>query len=134
MAPKHSGKKLATAVAAAALLWGEAASAAVTPLPARIDPLVALSALGTAGSQGAVCGSGAAAAAAATAAAQGAPGSCVLPVSDVTPPPPAPGAVPPPPPPAIGASIIIPLVVIAAWLAALVAIKSSGYAVPASPA
>lgn len=86
-----SYKNIIAAAGAFALLSSQAAYAA----PARIDPLVALSALGTAQSRTAVCAAGATAAAAgaATAAAQGAAPGCVLPVQAAppvaqTPPPP----------------------------------------------
>lgn len=125
MAPKRSAFKFATGVAAAALLWSQAATAAVSPLPPRVDPLVALSALGTTGSQNAVCGAGAqAAAAGATAAAQGAAGGCVLPVTDVAPPlPPEAG---PPPPPGGGPSLLPLLLGLAAIIAVMALIASSG--------
>lgn len=139
MVPKRSAFKFATGVTAAALLWSQAATAAVTPLSARVDPLVALSALGTAGSQGAVCGAGAqAAAAGAAAAAQGAAGGCVLPVSDVPPPPP-PAAGPVLPPPGPGFNVVPLLLGLAAIAAAIAIIASngsngSGNLTPVSPA
>ena len=78
--------KFAAAFAAAGLFASSAASAAPMTLGA-IDPLVAVSVLGTASSQAAVCAAGASAAAAAgaAAAAQG-NANCVLPVTDVPPP------------------------------------------------
>lgn len=75
-----SYKSVVAAAGAVALLSSQAAYAAPSP---RIDPLVALSALGTAQSRMSVCAAGASAAAAgaATAAAQGAAPGCVLPVT-----------------------------------------------------
>lgn len=65
--------------AAAAFLSAQVAHAAPVP---SIDPLVALSAFGTAQSQSAVCAAGASAAAAGAATASQAPGTnCVLPVT-----------------------------------------------------
>ena len=85
--------RAATAFAAASLFVGSAASAA--PVASRtVDPLVAVSMLGTASSQAAVCAAGAASVAAAAQAAPAQPG-CVLPVVDA--PPPAPVAEVPPP-------------------------------------
>lgn len=70
----------ALAAGAAALLSAQAAYAAPAP-SYMVDPLVSLSALGTAQSRTAVCAAGSTAAAmAGTAAVQGAPG-CVLPVT-----------------------------------------------------
>jgi hypothetical protein len=86
--------KLAIALASASLLVGSAASAATTTLRA-VDPLVAVSMLGTASSQAAICAAGAASTAAAVQAAPAQPG-CVLPVVDA--PPPAPVVEAPPPP------------------------------------
>lgn len=97
-------RSMALAAGAAALLSTQAAYAA--PLKSRlaIDPLVSLSALGTAQSRAAVCAAGAAAAAAgaATAAAQGAAPGCVLPVTAPPPPPPVTTTVAPLPPPVAG--------------------------------
>jgi len=88
-------KSLIVAIGSVALLSGQTASAAAP----RIDPLVSLSALGTAQSRAAVCAAGASAAAAGAATAGAAsvaqspaPG-CVLPVTD-----PAPVAAAPPAP------------------------------------
>lgn len=80
-----SYKNMIAAAGALALLSTQAAYAAPAP---RLDPLVALSALGTAQSRTAVCAAGASAAAAgaATAAAQGAAPGCVLPVTGAPPP------------------------------------------------
>ena len=73
-------RTLLVAAGAAALLSAQIATAAPVP---RIDPLVSLSALGTAQSRSAVCAAGASAAiAAGAAAAQAAPApGCVLPVT-----------------------------------------------------
>lgn len=83
-----TSRKVAAGLAAAGLFVGSAAGAA--EMPARtVDPLVAVSLLGTASSQAAVCAAGTASAAAAGAA-QGVAGQqgCVLPVVDTPPPPP----------------------------------------------
>ena len=103
---------LASAVAAASLVTSSVASAAVAPAPApTINPLVALSAFGTAQSRAALCSASTVAAAAATAQAQ--PG-CVLPVLD-TPPPPVVTEAPPPviaePVAVAGAPNLLPLLV-----------------------
>ena len=95
MATRGSLRRLTTAFVAASLLAGSASAAA----PRSVDPLVALSVLGTSESYAAICAVGAAQAAstAATAATQGAaPGGCVLPVVDAAPPPVVTEAVPPP--------------------------------------
>lgn len=77
------------ALAVAALLSSQAASAAPLISPVGVDPLVSLSLLGTAQSRSAVCSAGAAAVSAGAAAAQAMvrPPGCVLPVAA---PPPAP--------------------------------------------
>ena len=56
MAKSKSGLKVIAAAAAVGLLWSQAASAATPQIAAPVDPLVALSALATAGSSSAVCG------------------------------------------------------------------------------
>lgn len=115
--------KTVTALAAAGLLWSQDAGAAVTPLSARVDPLVALSALGTADSRAAVCAGSAAATAAASAAAQAAPGGCLLPVTGTAVAAPVEGVAPPPP--AMGFPVVPLLVGLAAVVAAAVIISSS---------
>jgi hypothetical protein len=100
MASRTRKLKIVAAAAAIGLLWTQAASAAAPQLSAPVDPLVALSALGTTGSNSAVCAGAQASTSAAAAAATAGPaaGPCVLPVTDAAPPPvgqPA-AAVPPP--------------------------------------
>lgn len=56
MSARKFGFKFVTTAAAVGLLWTQAASAATPQLSAPVDPLVALSALGTTGSSSAVCG------------------------------------------------------------------------------
>jgi len=58
MARRNSGLKVIATAAAVSLLWSQSAAAA-PQLAAPVDPLVALSALGTAGSSSAVCGTAA---------------------------------------------------------------------------
>lgn len=77
-------RKYVLAAGAAALLSSQAAYAAPALTQARVDPLVSLSALGTAQSQAAVCAAGASAAAAGAAvtAAQAGPApGCLLPLN-----------------------------------------------------
>jgi len=110
-------RRYTAAFIAASMLASSAASAA----PRTIDPLVALSAFGTAESQAAVCAAGSAAAAAGAAvAAQGAQPGCVLPVVDAAPAPMV--EAPPPPivePVAVGGGIgVLPLLLALAALAA----------------
>ena len=98
-------QKYVLAAGAAALLSSQAAYAAPVMSPARIDPLVSLSALGTAQSQAAVCAAGASAAAAgaAVAAIQGVPApGCLLPLTTPQTAAVAPLAGPPPPGKRIG--------------------------------
>ena len=87
MAGRGSFRRVAATFVAASLLAGSASAAA----PRSVDPLVALSVLGTSKSYAAICAVGAAQAASAAATAatvQGvAPGGCVLPVVDAAPPP-----------------------------------------------
>jgi hypothetical protein len=116
----------------ASLLWSQAATAAVSPLPAQVDPLVALSALGTAGSASAVCAgaqSTSAAVAAGQAVAAGVPGGCVLPVPEAAVPPPPPEAAPPPPlPVATSAGFnFLPLLLGLAAVVAIAAVIASGH-------
>jgi len=59
MARSKSGLKVVAAAAAVGLFWSQAATAATPQIGAGVDPLVALSALGTAGSSSAVCGTAA---------------------------------------------------------------------------
>jgi len=59
MVKNKSGLKVIAAAAAVGLLWSQAASAATPQIAAPVDPLVALSALATAGSSSAVCGTAA---------------------------------------------------------------------------
>ena len=121
MAAYRSGFKLVTVAAAAGLLWSQAASAAVPLSATSVDPLVALSALGTTGSSSAVC----------VANAQASIDGCVLAMNDVAqpadtqaPPPPPPEAVgPPPPPPQFN---ILPLLLGLAAFIAVAAIIASG--------
>ena len=89
-------KSLAAAAATLSLMTSSVASAA--PITAKtVDPLVALSILGSSASQAALCASGAVTVAGSAAAAQAQTG-CVLPVVDTTPitPPAAVSDVPPP--------------------------------------
>jgi len=72
MAKSKSGLKVVAAVAALGLFWSQAGTAATPQLAAPVDPLVALSALGTAGSSSAVCGT----------AAQTSVNGCVLAMND----------------------------------------------------
>ena len=76
-------RKYVLAAGAATLLSTQAVAAAPATSPASVDPLVMLSALGTAQSRTAVCAAGAAAAAAgaAYAATQAAPQGCLLPIT-----------------------------------------------------
>jgi hypothetical protein len=76
-------RKYVLAAGAATLLSTQAAAAAPATSHASVDPLVMLSALGTAQSRAAVCaaGSAAAAAGAAYAATQAAPQGCLLPLT-----------------------------------------------------
>ncbi len=87
MAGRGSFRRVTATFVAASLLAGSASAAA----PRSVDPLVALSVLGTSESYAAICAVGAAQAASAAATAatvQGvAPGGCVLPVVDAAPPP-----------------------------------------------
>ena len=143
MGPKRSAFYLAPLLSAS-LLWSQAASAAVSPLPAQVDPLVALSAFGTAGSASAVCAGTAATAVAAAQAVVAAPApGCVLPVAEAAPPPPPPpeAAVPPPPPPVASAGFnFLPLLLGLAAVAAIAAVIASGHShsngslTPVSPA
>jgi hypothetical protein len=117
-------------VVSAALLWGQAASAAAPVVQAQVDPLVALSALSTAGSAGAVCaGATGATVAASQAAVAGAPAGCVLPVPEAAAPPPAPEAAPLPPPPVeAGAGFnVLPLLLGLAAVAAVIAVVALGH-------
>jgi len=129
MRPKRSAYLLVPMVSAG-LLWSQAASAATPILQAQVDPLVALSALSTAGSAGAVCaGATGAAAAAGQAAVAGAPGGCVLPVPEAAAPPPAPEAGPLPPPPSLAAAgfNVLPLLLGLAAVAAVIAVVALGH-------
>ena len=125
MAARGTFRKYTTAFIAVSLL----ASSAATAAPRAVDPLVALSVLGTSESRAAVCAAGAAQAAAAAGAAvaaqAGSPG-CVLPVMDAVAPPPVAEAPPPPPmamaPAVTGGGIgALPLLI---GLAAIVAIAA----------
>ena len=124
MTVRGSLRRYTTAFVAASLL----ASSAATAAPRTVDPLVALSVLGTSESRAAVCAAGAAQAAAAAGAAvaaqAGSPG-CVLPVVDAAPLPPVAEA---PPPPLAAAPVVtgggigaLPLLI---GLAAIVAIAA----------
>lgn len=114
----------------ASLLWSQAAAAAVSPLPAQVDPLVAVSALGTAGSATAVC-AGAQGTSAAMAASQAvaAAGGCLLPVPEAVVPPPPPEAAPPPPPPVVASAgfNFLPLLLGLAAVVAIAAVIASGH-------
>lgn len=116
---------------AAALLFSQTAYAAPAFHAPAIDPLVSLSALGTAASRAAVCaGSTAAVAGAATAMAQGPAPGCVLPVTAPPPvaaAPPVAEALPPPPPPAGGMGIgTLPLLLGLAAIIGVAALVLSG--------
>ena len=96
MAARGIFRRCSTAIVAASLL----ASSAIAAAPRSVDPLLALSVLGTSESRAAVCAAGAAqaaAAAGAAVAAQGAGTGCVLPVVDAAPPPVVTEPAPPPP-------------------------------------
>jgi hypothetical protein len=108
--------KVIAAAAAASLLCSQAAAAATPQLAAPVDPLVALSALGTAGSSAAVCGT----------AAQTSVNGCVLAMNDAaqpadtqTPPPEAAGS----PTPAVN---ILPLLIVLGVVVAVGAVLVSG--------
>ena len=144
MGPKRSAYLLAPMISAA-LLWSQTASAAAPVIQAQVDPLVALSALSTAGSAGAVCAGGAQSTSAAVAAGQAmaaGAGGCVLPVPEAAAPPPPPVAAPPPPPPIEGPSgfNVLPLLLGLAAVAAVIAVVAlghhhgSGDLTPVSPA
>jgi len=128
MGLKRSAFYLAPVISAA-LLWGQAASAAAPVMQAQVDPLVALSALSTAGSAGAVCaGTTGAAVAAGQAMAAGAPAGCVLPVPEAAAPPPPPEAAPPPPPPPVSTGFnVLPLLLGLAAVAAVIAVVALGH-------
>lgn len=102
------GKLASSAIALALCVNSTAAAASTTAGTASIDPLVALSVLGSDASRAALCGGAASAAAAVAVAGQAAqapaPG-CVLPVLGAPPPPPPAvvDAVPPPVVPAVAA-------------------------------
>lgn len=85
------------AAGAAALLSAQAVYAAPATSLYTLDPLVSLSAFGTAQSRAAVCAAGTSAAAAGAAAMQAPPPGCVLPLT-ATPPPVAQPVAPPPAP------------------------------------
>lgn len=95
----HSRLKTLTGAAAALALGSSpiVASAATIASNQTVNPLVAVSMLGTQASAQAVCAGDAGATAAAAAQA---PPNCVLPAADAPPPPPVSEGVPPPPPPA----------------------------------
>lgn len=89
-------KSIVVGMSAVALCTSSTGAIAATPTafrPVSINPLVALSALGSPASRAALCGSSAAAAAA-TMAGQGVPG-CLLPIVDAVPPPIPEAAAPP---------------------------------------
>ena len=116
-------RSLALTAGAAALLSVQAAHAAPINTRLAVDPLVALSAFGTAQSRAAVCAAGASALAAGAAAAQAMPApGCVLPQvgQPVAPPPPPPVTTttlpPPPPPPGGGGFGINPLYILGGLL------------------
>ena len=122
MIVRGSFRRYMTAFVAASLL----ASTAATAAPRTVDPLVALSVLGTSESRAAVCAAGAAQAAGAAVAAQAGSPGCVLPVVDAAPLPPVAEA--PPPPPLAAAPVVtgggigaLPLLI---GLAAIVAIAA----------
>lgn len=130
--------KSATALIAASLFASSAANAA----PASLDPLLALSLLGTSSSQAAACAGTAAAAAAAAAAAQAAPArsGCVLPAVDAPPPAPVAQALPPAAVPVAGPTLgALPLILgLGAIAAALLLVLDGGddddLVTPTSPA
>ena len=115
MARGKLGLKVIAAAAAASLLCSQAAAAATPQLAAPVDPLVALSALGTAGSSSAVCGT----------AAQTSVNGCVLAMNDAAQPadpqayPGAAGASPP-------AMNILPLLIFLGVVVAVGAVLASG--------
>lgn len=113
-------RSLALTAGAAALVSAQAAYAAPLNTRLAVDPLVALSAFGTAQSRAAVCAAGSAALAAGAAAAQAPGQNCVLPqVGQPVAPPPPPvttGALPPPPPPSGGGFGINPLYILGGLL------------------
>lgn len=113
------------AAGAAALLSTQAAIAAPVSMASAVDPMVALSALGSAQSRTALC-AGTAAATAATAAAtvQAPPAGCVLPITTPAPPPVVTSSVAPPPPgKALG---VWPILLGLAAVVALAALLLSG--------
>ena len=116
MASRNSGLKVIAAAAAVSLLWSQAAAAATPQLAAPVDPLVALSALGTAGSNSAVCGT----------AAQTSVNGCVLAMNDVA----QPADTQAPPPEAAGSSTpavnILPLLIALGAVVAVGAVLISG--------
>jgi hypothetical protein len=85
-----------------------ARAATATPALPQVNPLVALSALGSPASATAVCGASTTVAAGAAVASQAQPG-CVLPLVDQAPPPPVTQALPPPPPPPGGGIGLTPI-------------------------
>ena len=113
------GLKVIAAAAAASLLCGQAAAAAAPQLAAPVDPLVALSALGTTGSSSAVCGTDA----------QTSVNGCVLAMNDAA----QPADNPPPPQPYPGAAAastpamnILPLLFVLGAVVAVGAVLASG--------
>jgi len=131
MAKSKSGLKVIAAAAAVGLLWSQAASAATPQIAAPVDPLVALSALATAGSSSAVCGT----------AAQSDVNGCVLAMNDAAQP--ADTQAPPEavgPPASSPAFNVLPLLVALGAVVAVGAIlvsgssHGSGNLTPVSPA
>jgi hypothetical protein len=113
MATSKTRLKVVAAAAAVGLFWSQAASAA-PQFAAPVDPLVALSALGTAGSSSAVCGTS-----------QASVDGCVLAMNDAAQP--ADTQAPPPeagsPTPAVN---ILPLLIALGVVVAVGAVLISG--------
>ena len=126
MATGKSGPRVFAAAAAFSLLMSQAASAATPPPAPRVDPLVAVSALGTPGSSSAVCG----------AAAQASMDGCVLAMNDAA----QPADTQMPPPEGAPSFDVLPLLIALGAVVAVGAIliagsnHGSGNLTPVSPA
>jgi hypothetical protein len=117
MANSRSSLRVVAAAAAASLFWSQAALAATPQTSPGIDPLVALSALGTAGSSSAVCRT----------AAQSDANGCVLAMNDAA----QPAGTQAPPPEAIAAgsyraAAVVPLLIALGAVIAVGAILIGG--------
>jgi hypothetical protein len=114
MATSKTRLKVVAAAAAVGLFWSQAASAA-PQFAAPVDPLVALSALGTAGSSSAVCGTS-----------QASVDGCVLAMNDAA----QPADTQAPPPEAAGSPTpavnILPLLIALGVVVAVGAVLISG--------